>query len=135
MDLELRNMEQEALGDAYLFPNEMIVLLAPHHPAQGLSLDVSKIIGHGKRADAPEILVSFGPSLFKDIIEKLFIEVALVFLRQAKANNCTFTWWHTVAFVKSVPCGTLGASTVGIDGAKLAVDNMTVERILDNCQA
>ena len=124
----------EIEGSAYLVPDEVIVLFAPHHPTQRLSLDISKVVSHRKRTDAPEKFVGLGPSLFDNVIEKLFVEIALVLLGQAKSYNHTFTGRHTVPFVESVPRRTLSSPAMGIDSTSFTIDYVTVKGVFDNYQ-
>jgi hypothetical protein len=56
----------------------VVVLLAPHHSRESLTLDISKIIGHWKRADSEVELVGFGAALLHDIIEQFFVKEAVV---------------------------------------------------------
>lgn len=52
-----------------LIPNKVVVLFAPHHPAERLSLDVPEVVSHGKRANAPIEFVGFCSSLFYNVVE------------------------------------------------------------------
>ena len=70
-----------------MVPNKVVMLLAPHHSGEGLSLDISEIIGHGKGAKSVVELVRLFPSSFNDIVKLLFIEVGVVPFCHAKSNN------------------------------------------------
>lgn len=70
-----------------LVPDELVVLLAPHHAREGLALDITKIIGHWQGADSIIKVICFLASLFDYLIENLFIEVLLVLSRESETNN------------------------------------------------
>jgi len=119
-------------NDTDLVPDKVIVLFAPHHPTQRLPLDIAKIVSHRERADAPVEFIGLCPSLFNDIIKELFVKVALVLFGQAKPYNRTLAGWHSLAFVKSIPSGTLGPSTMWVDCANLPINDVTVECVFDD---
>lgn len=112
----------------------MVVLFAPHHPTERLPLNITKIVSHGERADAPVELICLCSSLFNDIVKELLVKVALVLFGQAKPHNRTFARWHTVAFVESVPSSTLSPSTMWIDCAELPINDVTVKCVFDDYQ-
>lgn len=120
------------MSDTDLVPDKVIVLFAPHHSTQRLPLDIAKIVSHRERADAPVEFIGLRPSLLNDIIKELFVKVALVLLGQTKSYDRTLAGWHSVAFVESIPRGTLGPSTMWIDCANLPINDMTVKCVLNN---
>ncbi len=83
-----------------LVPNEMVILLAPQHAGQGLSLDVSKVICHRKRADTLVELVSLKFPLFDYFVEVLLVKIAFVFPREPKSYHRAFTRRNSITLVK-----------------------------------
>lgn len=71
-----------------LLPDEEIVLLAPHHACECLSLDVTEVIGHRQRADVVVEVVGLLPLPLDDVVELLFVEVCLGFLGEPESNDC-----------------------------------------------
>jgi len=110
----------------------MIVLFAPHHPTQRLTLDIAKIVSHWERADAPVEFISLCSSLFNNIIKELFVKVALVLFGQAKPYNRTFAGWYSLTFIESVPSSALTPSTMWVDRATFPVNDVTVECVFDD---
>lgn len=70
-----------------LVPNELIVLLAPHHSSESLALDVSKILTHGQRADSIVEVIRFVFTPFNDLIEFFFVEIGLSLLAETESHN------------------------------------------------
>jgi hypothetical protein len=131
-----------------LIPNEVIVLLRPHHARECLSLDVSQIFVNGKRADTVVEVVCFVFSPFYDVVELLLVQIRIVLLRNAEADDCmrldmlkttaqgclcqlacAFPRSDAAIFVEAEPSGALGSHSSRIYGVFLAVDDIAMERI------
>ena len=63
-----------------LVPDELVVLLCPHHARECLPLDASKVIGHRHRADTIVEVVRIFSSPLDDIVKFLLVEICLVSL-------------------------------------------------------
>lgn len=114
-----------------LVPDEVIELFTPHHTGKSLTLDVAEIVVHRHGADAVVKLIGFLKSLVHDVVEKLFIDVALGhLLGDAETDNGTLTRWYTLALVECIPGCTLGSGLGRVDSVLLLVDNVSVESVL-----
>lgn len=70
-----------------LIPNELIILLAPHHTRESLALNVTQVITHWEGADAVVKVVRFVSALLDGVIEFLFIEICLAILAKSETNH------------------------------------------------
>lgn len=67
--------------------DKQIMLFAPHHARERLSLNVTQVIRHGERADSVVEVVGFISSALNNVVEVLFIEVRLSLLGEAEPND------------------------------------------------
>lgn len=114
-----------------LIPDEMVVLLLPHHRRESLPLDVSEVVSHGHWADAPKELIRFTSSLFNDFIKQLLVQIALVLLRESKSYDSTFAWWNTIFLVEGIPGSTLSTFTMWVDCTLFSNNDKPVKGIFD----
>ena len=68
-------------------PDEVIMLLCPHHTRESLSLNVAQIVSHGKGAESVVELVRLLLAALNNIIEVFFVEVAVVSPGETESNN------------------------------------------------
>src|SRR5690349_19833584 len=70
-----------------LIPNEKIVLLAPHHAGKSLPLNVSEIIGHGKRADVVVKVIGLLSLLLDHLVELFLVEVGVTLFGELETDD------------------------------------------------
>lgn len=70
-----------------LLPDEKVMLLAPHHAGEGLSLDVTKVVSHGQGADVVVKVVSLLLLALDDVVELFLVEVRLALLGEAEPDD------------------------------------------------
>lgn len=61
-----------------LLPNELVMLLAPHHTRKCLSLNVPEIIGHRQWADSVVKIISLLPSPLNNVVELFLVKVGVI---------------------------------------------------------
>lgn len=110
----------------------MVVLFAPQHTRESLTLHIAKIVSHGHWAYSPVEVISFGQSLVHNVIEQLFIKVAVVgLLGNPETDDGALSGRDTIALVECIPGGTLGSCLVGVDSLLIAFADVLVEGVLD----
>lgn len=68
-------------------PDEVIMLLSPHHAGESLSLDVAQIICHGKRTESVVELIGLLLAALNNIIEVFLVEVVVISPGKAESND------------------------------------------------
>jgi hypothetical protein len=68
-------------------PDEVIMLLGPHHARESLSLDIAQVICHGERAESVVELICLLFAALNNIIEIFFVEVAVVSSSKTETND------------------------------------------------
>jgi hypothetical protein len=71
-----------------LLPDEEIVLFAPHHACECLSLDIAEVISHRQGADVVVEVVGLLPLPLNDVVKLLLVEVRLGLLGKSESNDC-----------------------------------------------
>ena len=115
-----------------LVPNEVVVLLAPHHASQCLALNVAQVVGHRHGVDLPVELVGLGETLVHDIIKLFLVKVTLdLLLGDAETHNGAATGRNTITLVEGVPGTALGAGLLRVASSLITLYDTLVEGILD----
>lgn len=70
-----------------LLPDELVVLLAPHHTRECLTLDVTEVVGHRQGADTVIEVISLLSSSLHDIVKHFFVEIRFLLLRKPETDN------------------------------------------------
>ena len=70
-----------------LIPNEVVVLLGPHHAGEGLSLNITQIVRHRHWADSVVELVGLFATLFDHVVKLLLVEVCSGLLGEAETHD------------------------------------------------
>src|SRR3954447_4779230 len=93
---------------APLVPDEVVVLLAPHHSGESLTLDVAEIFAHGKRVDTVVEVIGLGTTLLDHIVQNFFVDKLFLLAGNPETDDGTLTRRNSLTFVEGIPRGKLG---------------------------